>query len=174
MIPCRPRAVEIPVTVHHLLIEPELQESENRWIGTTPLFVRVLWLFSYRRSVTVDRRSRQVRIDTRRFWLAESTRIVPLARIERLVCEAQALPTGFSLWRFFITAGSGLSTDLAMYYVALRLRDDAEEVPLFTLIESLPGDGGALERLAGVDDDDRIGDEGTTRFLAELRQYLFS
>jgi len=158
--------------VSHLLIEPELARSEHRLTATTPLFVRALYLFSYRRLVTIDRRLEHVRIDTRRFWLAENTRIVALASIERVVCEAQALPTGFSLWRFFYSQDSGLSTDLAMFYIALRLRDARGEVPLFTLIESQPGDGTLLERLAGDADDVRVGDEGVTRFLAELNDAL--
>jgi hypothetical protein len=158
--------------VRHLLIEPELRQSEDRWTATTPLIARALWLFSYRRRVTIDRRRGQLRIDTWRFWLAASTRVVPIARIERIVCEAQALPTGFSLLRFFYGPGLGFSTDLAMYYIALRLRDDGTELPLFTLIESQPADDGVLARLTGAADETRTGDEGVARFLTELHTCL--
>ena len=157
--------------MRHLLIEPELELTEYRWHGCTPLTVRILWLFSYRRCVTVDRRVGQVRIDTRRFWFFSSTQIVDAKNVARIVCRAQAVPTGFPLWRVF-AARSMVNSDVAFYCVALRLRDSTEEVPLFTVIESLPVTDGVLTRLTGASDGDRIGDEGATRLVAQLRDYL--
>ena len=158
--------------MHHLLIEPEIELTDYRWQGSTPLAARILWLFSYRRTVTIDRRLGHVRIETRRFWILSSTQIINIDRVARLMCRAQALPTGFPLWRLFASDGSMIDTDVAFYCVALRLRDSGDEVPLFTVIESLPVRDGLLTRLTGTSDDNRIGDEGTTRLLEQLRDYL--
>ena len=158
--------------MHHLLIEPELKLTDYSWHGCTPLAVRILWLFSYRRCVTVDRRVGQVRIETRRFWFASSTRTFKTDKVAGIVCRAQALPTGFPLWRALALDRPLVDTDVAFYYVALRLRDSADEVPLFTVVESLPVADGPLTRLTGESDGDRIGDEGTTRLLSQLREYL--
>jgi hypothetical protein len=158
--------------LHHLLIEPEIELTDYRWQGCTPLPVRILWLFSYRRTVTIDRRLGAVRIETRRFWILSSTHIINTDRVAGLVCRAQALPTGFPLWRVFTLERSLVDADVAFYFVALRLRDSGDEVPLFTVIESLPTQDGPLTRLTGVSDDNRIGDEGTTRLLKQLGDYL--
>ena len=158
--------------MRHLLIEPEVELTDYRWHGCTPLAVRILWLFSYRRCVTVDRRRGHVCIDTRRFWFFSKAQIVDAGRVTRIVCQAQALPTGFPLWRLFAVDRSMVNSDVAFYYVALRLRDSSDEVPLFTVIESLPATVGPLTRLTGGSDGNRIGDEGATRLLTQLRDYL--
>ena len=158
--------------MRHLLIEPELTLTDYRWHGCTPLFVRILWLHSYRRCVTVDRNRGEVVIDTRWLWFLRTTRSVAFARIERLVCSAQALPTGFALWRAFAMERPIVDTEVAFYFVALKTRDSAEEIPLFTVVESLPGDDSGIERLAGDACGPRIGDEGSTRLMAQLRDYL--
>lgn len=158
--------------MRHLLIEPELKLTDYSWHGCTPLAVRMLWLFSYRRCVTVDRRVGQVRIETRRFWFASSTRILRTDQVAGIACRAQALPTGFPLWRIFAQGRPMLDTDVAFYFVALRLRDSADEVPLFTVLESLPVEDGPFTQLTGDSDGDRIGDEGATRLLTQLREYL--
>jgi hypothetical protein len=154
------------------LIEPELVLTDYRWHGCTPLFVRILWLFSYRRCVTVDRNRALVEIETRWLWFLRSSRSVAFARIERLVCEAQSLPTGFPLWRAFALDRPLIETEVAFYCLALKMRDSGDEIPLFTVLESLPTDGGSLERLAGDTSGPRIGDEGTTRLMAQLQDYL--
>ena len=158
--------------MRHLLIEPELALTDYRWHGCTPLFVRILSLFSYRRCVTVDRNRQQLQIDTRWLWFLRSSRSVAFARIERLVCEAQALPTGFPLWRAFVMERPLVETDVAFYFVALKMRDSGDEIPLFTVIESLPADGDGLQVLAGDADEPRIGDEGVTHLIAQLQTYL--
>jgi hypothetical protein len=160
------------VVLRHLLIEPEIKLTDYRWEGSTPLSVRLLWFFSYRRTVTVDRRLGVVRIETRRFWVLSSTQIINTDRVARLVCHAQAMPTGFPFWRVFATDRAMVNTDIAFYFVALRLRDSADEVPLFTVIESLPVKDGPMTGLAGESDGNRIGDEGATRLLTQLRDYL--
>lgn len=171
MIPCRSSHLWSRAGLRHLLIEPELEMTDDRWHGCTPLALRILWLLSYRRCVTVDRAAGQVRIDTRRFWFVASTRIIRVDSVARVVCSAQAMPTGLQPWRLF-TSRSMVDADVAFYYVALVLRDGREEIPLFTLIESLPAEDGVLTRLSGDSDGNRIGDEGATRLVTQLQDYL--
>jgi hypothetical protein len=173
MIPCPAPLLWSRAGLRHLLIEPELALTEHRWHGCTPLALRVLSLFSYRRCVTVDRVRREVRIATRRFWFFSHIRKVRLDEVERLVCRAQAMPTGFPLWRVFsIGGGPMVDSDIAFYYFALRLRQSSEEVPLFTVLESLPVEDDWMTRVTGESDGDRIGDEGATHLLDQLREYL--
>lgn len=161
----------------HLLIRPDTARSERKWHGCTPRIARALSLYSWRRCVTVDRGLRHVLIETSWLWFGRHTRVVSFDRIARVVCRAQALPTGFSIRRFFSNRDSGVLAEVAFFFIALELKDSTEEVPLCTLLESVPRERGPLRRLlAAVDGSDdgpaRIGDEGMSAVMHELREYL--
>ena len=164
-------AIGESVELRHLLNEPELELTDDRWHGCTPLAARALWLFSYRRCVTVSRSAGLVRIDTRRFWVMTSTRTIRIEDIARIVCRAQGLPTVWRPW-YALAGGSMVDSDVALYYVALSLRRTEEEVPLFTLLESLPMPDGVVTKLTGGSDGDRVGDEGVARLVTQLHDYL--
>ena len=151
-----------------LRLSPKLLVTPDRLSGCTSWCAQLLWLFSYARCVSVDRRLRQIRIVTRRLWIWRSERIVSFEHVGRILFRAQALPS-LSLWRFLLSASS--SAESAFFLISLGLKNE-NELPLFMVWEEQPHASGWLDRLAGAGDEVRIGDEAASAIVTLLREYI--
>jgi len=150
-----------------LRLTPKLLVTPDRVSGCTPWLAQLLWLFSYARCVSVDRRSRQVRIVTRRLWVWSSERTVSFDHVGRILFRAQAVPS-LSLFRLLLSASSAES---AFFLISLGLKNE-NELPLFMVWEEQPRESGWLDRLAGAGDEARIGDEAASSIVTLLREYI--
>jgi hypothetical protein len=157
-----------------LSIAPKIDIGTDRVYGCTSLAAQLLWLFSYRRSVTVNRRTQQVTVTTRMLWVWQRVRVIPFSRISRIIFRAQTLPT-LSFWRYL---SPDASSDSAFFLISIALKDelsgrDADELALFTVWEQQPRAPDLLDKLAGVRQDlYRVGDEASTAIVQTLREYL--
>jgi hypothetical protein len=157
--------------MNHLSLAPSFEVSTDRLHGCTSWLVRLLWLFSYARCVTVSRGSNHVIIATRRLWLWRTVRLIRFDQVSRIVYRAQAIPS-FSVWRWLSLDNSDTS-DSALFLISLALKDRGEELPLFTIWEEQPQTGDWLDRLAGDRvDAPEIGDEAAGSVVDLLREYL--
>ncbi len=156
--------------MNHLYLAPNFKVSADHLHGCTPWLVRLLWLFSYRRCVTIYRPLSLLKIATCRWWLWRKIRHVRFDQVSRIVYRAQAIPS-LSVWRYLSLAESDTS-DSALFMISLALKD-GEELPLFTVWEQQPWPSDWLDNLAG----DRvaapeIGDEAAGSVVELLRRYL--
>jgi hypothetical protein len=130
--------------------------EENHLRGQTGWFVRLLTLFSYMRSVEVDRNRRRIAIRTVWLWVLGSERILGFDQVRRIVCQVQ----------------QNLPSDSALFFISLALADGSD-LPLFTVWEQQPRERDWLDELAGQPRDDlRVGDEASVSIIDLLREYL--
>lgn len=156
--------------MNHLFLAPKLEISPDRLHGCTPWLMRLLWLFSYRRCVTVSRRLSHLIISTRRLWLWHKTRLIRFDQVSRIVYRAQEIPT-LNFWRYLSFDDSEIS-DSALFMISLALKDGTEE-PLFTVWEQEPLPGDWLDALAGEPATAaEIGDEAAGTVVELLRRYM--
>jgi hypothetical protein len=154
-----------------LSLAPDLEVSADRLHGCTARLARVLWLFSYARCVTVNRRSSHVIIATRRLWLWRQVRLIRFDQISRIVYRALAIPS-LDVWRYLSLEDSDTS-DSALFLISLALTDGGEELPLFTVWEEQPQPGDWLDELAGDQAAaPQIGDEAAGRVVELLSRYI--
>jgi hypothetical protein len=168
------QASPILATMALLHIAPRIEVTADRVWGSTAWVAQLLVLFSYKRSVLVDRRRQDVRITTRWFWFWNTERRVPFACVGRLIYRAQGLPS-LSFTRY-------LSSDMwtsAFFLIAIAIKESPEdkraheEITLFSVWEQQPRELDWLDRLAGVrPDPPRIGDESAGAIVDVLREYL--
>lgn len=154
-----------------LSISPRLDVRPDRLSGRTPWVARVIWLFSYDRSVTVDRARRQVSVATRRFWIWRHRRVIAFDRIDRIILRARELP-GFGVLGF-LTLWMAPSTTSSFVLVALGLAGGKDEFLLFTLWELERDDPAWLDALTSTPaDGDGTVDEGMQVMVRLLQEYL--
>jgi hypothetical protein len=159
-----------------LRVAPTIDVETDRLHGCTPLLARLMWLFSYGRCVTVNRRLQQVIVSTQWLWFWRGVRVIPFAKVSRIIYRAQALPS-LSLWRYLSLDESGTS-DSAFFLISLAIKGDAPEnawteVALFTVWEQQPREPGLLDRLAGIRQNPyRTGDESSRAIVEILHDYL--
>jgi hypothetical protein len=157
--------------MNRLSLAPILEVSADRLHGCTSWLARLLWLFSYARCVTVNRRSSRITIATRRLWLWRTVRRIRFDQVSRIVFRAQAIPS-LDVWRYLSLDNSDTS-DSAFFLISLALKDSAEELALFTVWEEQPEAGDWLGGLAGGDAEaPAIGDEVAGTIVELLRSYL--
>ena len=153
------------------VIAPTINVAGDRLVGRASRTARVLWLYSYDRCVTLDRRRRLVTVATTRLWLWRSERRVPFDRVERIVLRAQSL-SGLGLWTL-LSLGVAPALEGALFLISLGLRDGRDELFLFTVWEDQSGGGDLMSAMAGERaPDPRIGDEGAGEVVARLREFL--
>lgn len=160
-----------------LRVAPTIEVESDRVRGCTPWAAQLLVLFAYCRSVTIDRRSRQVRVITRWFWFWKSGRYIPFERVCRIIYRAQGLPS-LSLVRYLSIRDSDVC-DSAFFLISLAIKENiddrraSDELTLFSVWEQQPRETDWIDILAGIRRDPRrIGDESSGAIVAVLKEYL--
>ena len=162
-----------------LRVAPKIDVDSHRVHGRTPWQARLLVLFLYCRTVTVDRQRRQVLVTTQWLWFWRSDRIIPFDRVARIIYRAQELPS-FSPIRYLGLLGANSDfTDSAVFLISLAIKDAAEdkraheELTLFSVWEQLPRERNWVDKLAGIHANAyRVGDETSGAIVALLHEYL--
>lgn len=159
-------------TMNHLYLAPNLEVSADRLHGCTPWPVRLVWLFSFCRCVTVSRRLNHLIITTRWLWLWRKSRLIRFDQVSRIIYRAQAIPS-LSIWRYLSLDGSALS-DSALFMISLALKHSEEELPVFTVWEEQPtGESDWLDELAGERAaTPEIGDEAADSVVELLQKFI--
>ena len=130
--------------------------EENHLRGETGWVVRLLGLFSYMRSVDVDRNRARITIRTAWLWIFRSERVIGFDQVQRIICQVQ----------------TNLPSDFALFFISLALAD-GRELPLFTVWEQQPRERDWLDELAGQPRTDRVvGDEASVSIINLLREYV--
>jgi hypothetical protein len=130
--------------------------EENHLRGQTGWVVRLLGLFSYMRSVDVDRNRARITIRTAWLWIFQKDRVIGFDQVRRIVCQVQ----------------TNLPSDFALFFISLVLLD-GRELPLFTVWEQQPRERDWLDKLAGQPRTDLlVGDEASVSIIDLLREYL--
>jgi hypothetical protein len=127
-----------------LSVAPSLTLAEDWLRATTNDVWVVLSLFSYRRQVHVDARTRRITVRERRFWRTRETR-VDVDAVAHIEYGFASLGTSF-----FGTYSSGRATlqsadTVERFHVGLLLKD-GRRLPLFSFV----GDGERMNGLLGV------------------------
>ena len=148
-----------------LALAPRFTITADRLHGCTPWLARLLTLFSYGRCLSVNRRLGHLIVSTRRFWVSQQVRIINFDRISHIVYRAQALPS-LAPWRYVFDDSD--STGWAFFIISLALKDEMDEVPLFTVWQSQPRDQDFLDKLAGDDPSMYLGDEAARQLVDTL------
>lgn len=156
--------------MNHLYLAPSFEVTAHRLHGCTPWLARLLWLLSYCRCVTVDRRLGRMTIATRRLWLWRTVRRIRLDQVSRIVYRAQALPSLNPLR--YLSFNDSDASDSAFFLISLALKDSADELPLFTIWEQQPRDADWLDELAGLRAVPEVGDEAAGRVVELLHKYI--
>lgn len=130
--------------------------EDNHLRGQTGWVVRLLGLFSYMRSVDVDRNRARITIRTAWLWIFRSERVIGFDQVQRIICQVQ----------------TNLPSDFALFFISLALAD-GRELPLFTVWEQQPRERDWLDELAGQPRTDRVvGDEASVSIINLLREYV--
>ena len=156
--------------MNHLYLAPTFKISAGRLHGCTHWLARLLWLFSYCRCVTVERRLRRLTISTRRLWLWRKDRRIRFDQVLRIVYRAQRIPS-LNVLRYLSLSDSDTS-DSALFLISLALKDTDEELALFTVWEQQPRDSDWLDVLSGNRTVPDIGDEAAGAIVELLQQYI--
>ena len=156
--------------MNSLQLSPILAIDEDRFSATTPWLARLLWLFSYSRVVTVDRKRQRITITTTRLWRWCQTQTIDFDHISRIVYQGQGMPS-LMFWRYASDLVDGCRS--AIFLISLALKDHSEVQPLFTIWENQPREHDWLDRLAGsAASPMRLGDEASVRVVDLLHDYL--
>lgn len=154
-----------------LVVAPEIEVTGDRLVGRTSRTARVLWLYSFDRCVTLDRRRQLVTIVTRRLWLWRTERRIPFDRVNRIVLRAQSM-SGVGLWTL-LSLGFAPVLDGALFLISLGLHDGGNELFLFTVWEEQGGASELMSVMAGdPEPESRLGDERAGEVIARLREFL--
>ncbi|MFO0615473.1 MAG: hypothetical protein U0414_22965 [Polyangiaceae bacterium] len=128
----------ITVTSPLSALNPKVWVEEGRLHARTNLFLMILCLFFWQRTVIVDRRERTVLVRSRFLWLLENTRVIPFSEIDHLYYRYNRVSTGWDMM--------GRDTDsLESFSVGLSL-EDGSEVNLL----AFRGDGTGMTGVSGV------------------------
>lgn len=121
-----------------LSIAPDVSIDDlDRLVARSALLVRLLTLFSYVRTVTVDHKRRVAHLETRFFWVLTSKRAIRFDEISHLSYAYSSLPTSFG-WM-------GVNDRVEDFRVGFVMHDGSEQ-HLFTFA----GEGQGATGLAGV------------------------
>jgi hypothetical protein len=160
-----------------LHVAPRIEVNGDRVSGSTAWMAQLLVLFVYCRSVLIDRRRQHIRVTTRWFWLWQDERVIPFARVSRIIYRAQALPS-LSLTHYLSLRSGDVCTS-AFFLIAIAIKEHPDdkhardELTLFSVWEEQPRELDWLDRLAGVrDNTSYIGDERAGAIVDILREYL--
>jgi hypothetical protein len=100
-----------------LSLSPEVRVDElDRLVARSALLVQLLTLFSFARTVTVDRKRRVVELETRFLWLARTRRAIRFDEISHLSYGYGSLATSFGFL--------GVHDRMERFSVGLVLHDD--------------------------------------------------
>jgi hypothetical protein len=161
-----------------LQVVPHIEVESDRVHGCTAWPARLLVLFLYNRSVTIDRRAQQVLVTTRWFWFWQSDRRIPFDRVSRIIYRAQALPS-LSPWRYLSFFQNSDVCDSAFFLISIAIKDAAEdrrsshELTLFTVWQQQPRPADWIDKFAGLGaNPNLIGDEGSDVIVDILHEYL--
>lgn len=150
-----------------LALAPQFTVSADRLQGRTPWLAQLLWLYSYCRSVIVDRRLQHLVISTRRCWFISQVRCVPFSDVNRIVYRGQRIPS-LSLWRYLLDSDP---SDSAIFLISLALKQ-GRELPLFTVWQRQSVTPDWLQRLAGEVPTHEIGDEAAGNIVELLHRFI--
>lgn len=114
----------MPVYSKILAWTPSIKVSADKIVATTSLWFQVVNLGTFRRQVTIDSRTRTIRIQGRFFWVFTGARTVAFNEVSGVLYTHHESGGGSSYF-------TGESEGADNYHVGLRLRT-MEEVPLFT------------------------------------------
>ena len=124
---------------------PHVSERGGVLVAQTSLFQMIVTLGAYRRSVTVDRRSRYVIIEQRSFWLWRIKRVIPFRAIRRIDYDYSAIATSLEGTH---GGSASIADEVERFDVALIIstRDDVPETHAHLYEETVPllsfyGDG---------------------------------
>ncbi len=150
-----------------LAVKPKVWVEGNHLMARTSLFLRLLSLFSYSKTVLVDRAGKVVLIFTKKLWLINRTKHIRFDRIMRIDYSFGSFTTS---WSFV----SGKQDQVEKFTVSLVLQGRREKVKLF----SFSGEGSAATGWSGVlfgGDDivDYAGDQeaASRRYVRLLKQF---
>jgi hypothetical protein len=134
---------------------PVVTAEDSHLRGQTGWLVRLLCLFSYVRSVDIDRNRRRITVRTIWLWIFRREQVIDFEQVRRIVCQAQGMPS-----------------ESALFLISLAL-EGGRELPLFTVWEQQPRERDWLDKLAGEPRSDlRVGDEAAVSIIDLLREYL--
>jgi hypothetical protein len=127
------------VTTNLLAKNPAVFREGDRAVARTNWWLQLLTLFSYRKQVIIDRRRKQIEIDTRAFWFFRWKTRIPFSRIERLSYGFAAFGTEWgAFWE--------RTDQVESFTVGLVLRAPEETLDLF----SFRGEGSVQTGWTGV------------------------
>lgn len=111
------------------MMAPVIWTEDNSLYSRTPLFKRIVTLFSFNHAVEADGKNRVIHLSTRWFWFFNSELTIPFDRID-------TIETKYS--------DSELKNSrLETYYVVLSLKNPRERRRLISFSGSAPRNSGA-------------------------------
>lgn len=128
-----------------LALKPRVWVDGARLYARSALAVRLLSLFSYDKTVCVNRLARTVTVWRRVLWVLGGAREVGFDRIESIEYAHSSLPTSFS---FFY----GAQDEVESFAVCLRLAGPRERLKLFSFVGEGAVETGWKGVLFGNDD----------------------
>lgn len=125
-----------------LSIKPTCSSDETYLLASTGRLHRALSLFSYDRRLLIDKESRMIRLNVRKWWLFQRITELSFDRVKGIIYGYQDFGTSWSVNLFWI----GRTDSVEMFYVTLALVNPEEKLPLFTFF----GEGSTETGLSGV------------------------
>lgn len=108
------------------LPQPKVKVKANLLTARSSLFNQLYTLFSYCRTVRVDKDEQTITIRTRFLWLFSKSRKIPFSRIKKIDHSYKSLPLGWDIYR------SQVFKRYERYIVSVVLDSPPEKVKLFT------------------------------------------
>lgn len=110
-----------------LTIKPKLRVEGHKFIASTSLSFRVLSLFFRNKVVSIDRRTKLVKIESTWFWVFKNTTIIPFQRIKGISYKYD------NFW-FDWALNFGSSDQVEEFVISLELTKPEGAVKLFSFI----------------------------------------
>ena len=133
------------VTSGAFAMKPRVWVDGERLMAQTGFLAGLLLLFFYGKKVIVDRKAREVVLETRVFWIVVLVKKVSFDRIGAVGYRARTIPTAFSLWH-------GRTDEMEWLSVSLELLEPRETWLLFRFVGEGAVETGADGVLWGGDD----------------------
>jgi hypothetical protein len=149
-------------TLGLLTMKPKVWTEGEKLIGRCPLSLRLLTLFFYDKTVTVDRRIKLFKIESKILWIFKSHTIIPFKRIKSISYAYDSMSTSYSLLR-------GSMDEVENYSIYLELTNPEERLKVFNFFGEGAVNTGLTGVLCGDDIVDFKGDqEDTSRSYIDL------